>query len=316
MGFSQIFRIWRLSRGYFMGGLQQIFLAFETFDPKGTGNIGLPLHTSAILARFENVFNSLVFRIRGYEMELANWVFRQTEQSRYLAIGEMAALLVHDLSSPMHVMRFCLDELREDPSKFSNPKYIQFLTRAEQQCSEMVGSLKAYVRNPDDKKKIIQFGEAYKDIYSILKVQFHTRGLSKINFEIDPTLETLLIKVNRTDFMQILLNLLQNSVANMLDHNAENPKIAISLEATQSLNSQDAILFITDNGTGLSPQEFERLTAMMHDYQGSTDGRKGLGMRLIRRLVERYGGDLSVLQPSAGVGTCFRLKLPKEKGTT
>src|SRR5690606_28203303 len=88
----------------------------------------LPLHTTPALANFEKTVNELTSRLVAYERELSGWIISKTEESRYTALGEIAGLVVHDLSSPLHVINFCTSQLRENPELVSNPRYLDQLT--------------------------------------------------------------------------------------------------------------------------------------------------------------------------------------------
>ncbi|MGZ3698905.1 MAG: ATP-binding protein [Bdellovibrionota bacterium] len=104
------------------------------------------------------------------------------------------------------------------------------------------------------------------------------------------------------------MNLLSNSIRNLLDNKITHPEIEIGVaEETE----QDFFLFFRDNGTGLESERFEQLTAFA--FQGlKSSSREGLGLRLVRRLLERVGGGLQIL-PSHSSGTSFRIRLPRRE---
>jgi signal transduction histidine kinase len=72
-----------------------------------------------------------------------------------------------------------------------------------------------------------------------------------------------------------------------------------------------AEIAVADNGIGIDPEQVERAFEMFAripggaaEYQGT-----GLGLAISRRIVERHGGRLWV-EPNAGGGSVFRLRLP------
>jgi two-component system phosphate regulon sensor histidine kinase PhoR len=73
-----------------------------------------------------------------------------------------------------------------------------------------------------------------------------------------------------------------------------------------------AIGRIEDSGIGISPQE---LPLVFHEFYRTAEARKmgvrgtGLGLPLVKRIVEGYGGSLEV-QSTVGKGSLFRFQLP------
>ena len=65
--------------------------------------------------------------------------------------------------------------------------------------------------------------------------------------------------------------------------------------------------FVHDNGRGI---ETERLPTIFGRFSGDPNsGTSGLGLALVRRLVESQGGEVSV-ESRLGAGTTFRFTLP------
>ena len=68
-----------------------------------------------------------------------------------------------------------------------------------------------------------------------------------------------------------------------------------------------AILFVRDNGLGISPSETESIFRPFFSTKGSRG--TGLGLPLSRKILREHGGDLTVLS-EPGRQTEFRIKLP------
>lgn len=96
-------------------------------------------------------------------------------------------------------------------------------------------------------------------------------------------------------------SILDNLVTNALRFTAEGG--TVKLEARER---KDAVLFfVRDSGRGIEP---ERLPSIFARF-GSTGGGTGLGLALVRRLVESMGGQVSV-ESVMGSGTVFSFTLP------
>jgi signal transduction histidine kinase/HAMP domain-containing protein len=100
-----------------------------------------------------------------------------------------------------------------------------------------------------------------------------------------------------------LRNILDNLIANALRYTPEGGHIRIGASELQDRVQ----FFVHDNGRGI---EAERLPTIFGRFTGDASGNgSGLGLALVRRLVESQGGQVSV-ESRLGVGTTFRFTLP------
>ncbi|HYZ85518.1 MAG TPA: ATP-binding protein, partial [Bryobacteraceae bacterium] len=110
-------------------------------------------------------------------------------------------------------------------------------------------------------------------------------------------------KVHRVHLMQLF----QNLVANAIHFRSEDPPL---LEVTGVTERNRCEVAVKDNGIGVDPeyhQEIFGLFKKLHggkDYQGT-----GLGLAICQKIVERYGGRMSV-ESELGKGATFRFSLP------
>ena len=106
------------------------------------------------------------------------------------------------------------------------------------------------------------------------------------------------IKADRRAMRSILDNLLDNA----LRYTPENGLIV--LEAAE--NKEGVQFFVRDNGRGI---EAERLPTIFGRFSTGSDQGTGLGLALVRRLVESLGGQIAV-ESKLGSGTTFSFTLP------
>lgn len=296
-------RIYFLHRKHFIDALKNIFTIFDEIEyNKNFGT--LPLHTTSLLSRFDKTFNDLIRRLKNYEEELSSWVISETEESRFRSLGQISGLVIHDLNTPLHVIQFCVDELQENPEKIRNPKFLNQLDTNIKRSSELVTSLRAFLRNPELNEKSTIILEAQGYVTNLLKTQFKVPDGCYI--VLDPELQNVCISFPRITFINILYNLFKNSLENIIKNDVKNPAIFLRLDG---LDNNFCKLIIEDNGTGLSLKDFEAMTSFRFHTQG--ESRKGLGLRLTRRLIEYHKGEIQLVpQEQEGIGTKFLLTLP------
>lgn len=307
-GLSLISRIRFLGRDYFVGGLEAISEALASFDPE-TFQKTLPLHSSAVLGHFEKVFNALIDRLRSYREELFRWINYQAEDSRLRAIGEVSALIVHELSAPIHVIQFCVEELSHNPERIGDARYLEQLSTNGKRSLELIETLRAYLRGPSMPDAVSDFDEAYRDAIRFVEGQVSSRELSRIRIVFQPEPKVGRLKISKGDLVHVLLNLLGNSAKNLMNNSIPEPRIEVGLR-----NEGEAVTVISvrDNGTGLSAMDYEKLTALTSLSLRDQTSQSGLGLRLVRRLVEQNGGKLEVVDlPPGEHGTLFLLSLKR-----
>jgi signal transduction histidine kinase len=291
-GLALFTRIWYMGRKELNGGLHNIFHKMSGVD-LNQGNIFLPLHSSPLLARFERTFNLLNQRISVSERKLRNLVLSESEKSRYHALGEMSALIAHDLSAPMHGIQYCFNEINEHKLPDNLRPYLNQMELNINQGVDLIAALRARLKNTSGISEYSEFKAVHEHVIKLFQTQFGRNLIQKISFELDSRLDQQKLAIPRVDLIQILDNIYRNSVKNLIESKVENPFVKISVIESQGALIKIAII---DNGTGLSLEDFHAMTEMDVDFNCNPLAGRSLGLRLTRRLVEQYGGALILLQ--------------------
>lgn len=116
-----------------------------------------------------------------------------------------------------------------------------------------------------------------------------------------------------TRIRQIIVNLLGNAIK--FTEQGGVAVVARFASGPQPIMEVD----ITDSGIGMTPDQQARIFEPFVQADCSTArrfGGSGLGLVISRRLASLLGGEVSLVFSEAGVGTCFRLRLPVNFGAT
>jgi PAS domain S-box-containing protein len=108
---------------------------------------------------------------------------------------------------------------------------------------------------------------------------------------------------DRRRLLQIWQNLLDNALKYMGDQ-AE-PSIQIGVEQQQG----ETVFIVRDNGIGIPSDYHEKVFGVFEKLDRNTSG-VGMGLTMVRRIVEMYGGYIRVESGGSGTGACFRFTLP------
>ena len=149
------------------------------------------------------------------------------------------------------------------------------------------------------KKEIFDLDEQLRR--SVLLFQ---REIEEKNIELDIDLEDTDYNGDRELMSQIWINLLSNA----LKYTPENGRIGVEL----FLRSREVCVKIKDNGIGIKKESLDKIFDKFYQEDSSrkTAG-NGLGLPLVRRIVEILGGRISV-ESEYGNGTCVSVYLPGE----
>jgi signal transduction histidine kinase len=112
------------------------------------------------------------------------------------------------------------------------------------------------------------------------------------------------VEGDRTRLEQVIVNLL----ANALSYTPAGGSVHIAVRRRRG----QAVLVVRDDGVGLRPEELERVFELFYQAQGALhrQGGLGIGLTLVRRLVELHGGTISVASEGSGKGAEFTVCLP------
>ena len=123
------------------------------------------------------------------------------------------------------------------------------------------------------------------------------------NIDVNLEIDEIIFDGNENVAQQIWINLLDNAIK----FTGQNGKIDIKLK-----NLDDSLCFsIQDNGIGMDEETRARIFDKF--FQGDkshTGSGNGLGLTLVKRIVELFGGSITV-ESSPGVGSVFTVCLPK-----
>lgn len=114
---------------------------------------------------------------------------------------------------------------------------------------------------------------------------------------------------DRVRLEQVFTNLIDNASK----YTPEGGHIAVELDVESQGDSAEAVITFSDSGRGIPPQQLAQVFKLF--YQGQpTEARigtgLGIGLTLVRSLVESHGGSVSVRSDGAGHGSEFEVRLP------
>ena len=217
------------------------------------------------------------------------------------------AVLAHELRNPLAPMRNALEILKR--SDATSPVNGQARTTMERQLSHMVrlvDDLLDLSRINSDKLELQKQPVALSEVIS-QAVETVRPMIAEAGHElaIDLPQELMQLNADTVRLSQAFSNLLNNACK------YTNPGGRISLTATRE--NGHVVVVISDNGVGippdLSPKIFEMFTQANNTMERQHGG-LGIGLALVKRLVEMHDGEVTAGANPVGPGSEFRVTLP------
>jgi PAS domain S-box-containing protein len=110
---------------------------------------------------------------------------------------------------------------------------------------------------------------------------------------------------DRVRLVEVVQNLIDNACKFMGDQ--PRPRISIGQHVTDE--DDRPIIFVRDNGIGIEPQYQEKVFGLFDKLDPKSEG-TGIGLALVRRIVEVHGGRIWVESAGAATGSTFHFTLP------
>lgn len=247
-----------------------------------------------------------VDRHRALEEELARRnaeLHAATERLREVntELREFASVLSHDLREPMRKVASYAELLLRRYGDGLEPQaaaYARTAADAARRLQAMLDELLEYARaGGDAEPTAVELGELLEEVLSDLSVQLRVSGTTVESGPL-PT-----VWANRAALTRVLHNLITNSIRHRGDRT-----VTIRIDAEKRADDTWE-LRISDDGPGMAPEDAAHLFEVRSRPRHRRDG-LGLGLPIVRRLVERMGGRVRATS-APGEGTTVTVTLPR-----
>ena len=222
---------------------------------------------------------------------------------------EFLAVLAHELRNPLSPIRTSLEIMKRTKDEEIDKEARAIIERQVQQMVRLVDDLLDISRITRGKINLRKervtlsevLGLALEGSRSLIEAKKH-------EFTVSLPSEPIELEADKTRLSQVFLNLLNNAAK----YTDPGGKISLTaeLEPTNANNSQIAVR-VKDTGLGIPPERlpqlFELFTRLERDV--SREG-LGIGLSLVKQLVEMHGGSVEAFSAGEGQGSEFTVRLP------
>lgn len=222
-------------------------------------------------------------------------------------LSRLAGGLAHELKNPLSTLGMHLALLREqweqDDSALAH-RSVRSLNTIEKEVSRLNDILEDFLRfarTGELELERTSLNDLIEQVVAFLRPEAEARGIEIETF-LDANLP--LLELDPARIKQVILNLLINARQAMSERGWG--RITV-ITRPDSAGGYGEILEIVDDGPGMDPETLARAYEV---YFSTKKGGSGLGLALVRRVVEAHRGQVEI-QSSPGHGTRVMLRLPR-----
>jgi signal transduction histidine kinase/CheY-like chemotaxis protein len=243
-------------------------------------------------------------QLRLSQEELA----RQADQLRTADArkNEFLATLAHELRNPLAPIQTGLELLSESPDAQSAGPTLAVMQRQLGHMVRLIDDLLDVARITQGKLELRREDVSLSSVIDaaveasrpLIATHGHTLELSMPR-------NACWLNADATRIAQVISNLLNNSAK----YTPRGGRIELAARA----EGAQLVIEVRDTGMGIPPERLEDVFTMFSQVTRSLDHSKGglgIGLALVRRLVEMHGGSVSAFSEGQGKGSVFTVKLP------
>jgi PAS domain S-box-containing protein len=243
--------------------------------------------------------------LRRSQLELQQRIEQLAEADRRK--NEFLAILAHELRNPLAPIRNGLQVLRLVKEPAAQEQAREMMERQLGQLVRLVDDLLDISRISRNKLELrkarIALASVIENAVETARPLMESKG-QKLTIALPP--EPIYLDADLTRLAQVFWNLLNNS-AKYTD-----PEGQIALTATSQSN--EVVVTVRDTGIGIPAESLPNLFMIFSQVDHSLDrsqGGLGIGLALVKGLVEMHGGTVMAHSAGAGQGSEFVVSLPK-----
>ena len=277
------------------------------------GNLGTRISkdtNNEALNELKIVINNMIDNLEFKIQEEINKRLEQEQiliqQSKLASMGEMIGNIAHQWRQPLAQISAIHMNMKVtyDFDKFTKEYMESKIKEANKLTAYMSQTISDFQNffKPQGEKEVFSIEKACRDAYFILESSLKAHGIEVI-FHIT---QDVTINGYKTEYSQVILNLLSNAKDILIERQIKNPKIELEIKD----GNHFALVKIKDNAGGVDASIIDKIFEPYFTTRHQTQG-TGIGLYMSKNIIERnMHGYINVVNVEDGA--LFTVKVDKE----
>jgi two-component system, sporulation sensor kinase D len=266
-----------------------------------------PISNQRIISMFFIALISSVIATSILFLVLKLWLLKrqaakeraQNEAQKLELVGTLAASTAHEIRNPLTGIKGLITLLSEKHKGEEDQYYFSVIQTEIDRINQIVSEFLVLGKPTAENRQKHDIRHIIEELKPIIESEAH---LHRIEVMLALPEEPLFIYCTKDQIKQVLLNLTKNA----LDSMATGGILILSV----TKENHHCLIKVKDTGEGIPP---EQLNKIFHPFFTSKDTGTGLGLVVCKRIVEMYGGTISI-KSAINKGTEVSVSLPLSQG--
>jgi signal transduction histidine kinase len=226
------------------------------------------------------------------------------EANRFETMGRVVSGMMHDLGSPLTVINSQIDLVSMDPQRQDVEGRLTIMRQQVEHCGQLVRATMDFMRNDADSLRRHKMNDVIATCLQVAGPQLRDYC---VQTETELADDLPLVSGHMVLMRQAMMNLIMNACH---AQDGQEPERIIRISTWQE--DGYVAVGVADNGTGIA----EHLAGKVFETFYTTKGENGtgLGLSVVRNVMRKHGGSVSLetASPARGTlrGACFVLRFP------
>lgn len=224
---------------------------------------------------------------------------------RLAAVGQLVSGVAHELNNPLQAVIGFTELLIDTERRKESRADLEQVRREAHRAAKIVRNLLAFVRRSAVERAPLAVNDLVRATVALRKYELSMSGVTLTEAYGD---DLPLVMANREEIQQVVLNLVLNAEQAMKT-SGQGGRLLLRTAA----GPEGVTIEVEDSGPGVPPNVARQIFEPFFSTKGVGEG-TGLGLSIALGIAQAHGGTLSLNEPIAGRGACFRLRLPAAVG--
>jgi signal transduction histidine kinase len=233
---------------------------------------------------------------------------RREREARLMTMDVLSASIAHEMNQPLASIVTNADAAsrwmaRPTPDLDEVKATLEQIRNSAYRARDLIGSIRAMVKRDDRNRAPLDLNDLVREVLALTQRELQR---SRVSVEVELNERLPLVKGDRIQLQQVLVNLVTNAIDAMAEKKW--PRVLRIESAVQEPSG--VLISVADTGKGIDPKIVDRIFNPL--FTTKSNG-MGMGLAISRSIIEGHDGRLQVSAGAEG-GSVFQLVLPADIG--